>query len=80
MGGWGWGDVLVVCVCVSVSGVFSVVLCRCVCDLLIFLHGETIATHMASRISSRCSNENDASSMVTAGATASTTKGNSRPF
>jgi len=34
-----WGVVLVVCVRVSVSGVlFSVGLCVCVCDLLIFLH------------------------------------------
>jgi len=38
-----WGVVLVVCVCVSVSGVlFSVG----VCDLLIFLHGESIALRL----------------------------------
>jgi len=38
-----WGVVLVVCVCVGVGGV---VLCRCSvggCDLLIFLHGVSIA-------------------------------------
>ena len=30
-----WADVLVVCVCVGAGGL---VICRCVCDLLIYVH------------------------------------------
>ena len=35
---WGFGELFLSCVCAG-----GVVLCRCVCDLLIFLHGESIA-------------------------------------
>ena len=39
---WGFGVLFLSCVCLSVSGVlFSVGVCVCVCDMLIFLRGSS---------------------------------------
>ena len=51
---WGFGVLFLLCACVSVSGVlFSVGVCVCVCDLLIFLHPRSARTMRAPCATSR---------------------------